>query len=264
MDAPGLQPHNPIGMSDDNQLQSRASDAQGANRSRLLDLFRSSPIPHEELLVNLPIYMRSSALAKVLYVDELYQLIKDGPGAILEFGVWWGANLALFESLRAVYEPYNYARRIVGFDTFAGYPEPAREDGPNPLAARGQYAVGEGYRGHLEQLLEYHQSENPMSHIEHIELVEGDASRTVHDWLEANPEAVVALAYFDMQLYEPTRDCLAAIRPRLARGSVLALDELNAREFPGESIAFQEVIGLDRYRLRRSAYLPDRTYLVID
>jgi hypothetical protein len=251
-------------MTDDHPLQSRASEAQRANRRLLLELFRTSPLPDEELLVNLPLYMRSSALAKVLYVDELYRLIKDGPGAILEFGVWWGANLALFESLRAVYEPYNYARRIIGFDTFEGYPDPTEADGRHPLAAEGQYAVSEGYREHLERLLGYHQAENPMGHIERIELVAGDASRTVHEWLASNPEAIVALAYFDMQLYEPSRECMAAIQPRLARGSVLALDELNAREFPGESIAFQEVFSLDRYRLRRSAYLPDRTYLVIE
>ena len=58
-------------MSDDHRLQSRASEAQQANRARLLELFRNSPIPDAELLVNLPLYMRSSALAKMLYVDEL-------------------------------------------------------------------------------------------------------------------------------------------------------------------------------------------------
>ena len=37
------------------------------------------------------------------------------PGVIVEFGVWLGHDLALFESLRGVYEPYNYTRRIIGF-----------------------------------------------------------------------------------------------------------------------------------------------------
>lgn len=34
----------------------------------------------------------------------------------MEFGVRWGQNLALFESFRGIYEPYNYNRKIVGFD----------------------------------------------------------------------------------------------------------------------------------------------------
>ncbi|MBA3347676.1 MAG: crotonobetainyl-CoA--carnitine CoA-transferase [Actinobacteria bacterium] len=208
--------------------------------------------------------MRSSTVAKLLYVNELYELIVRQPGVILELGVWWGANLALFESLRAVHEPYNYTRRIAGFDTFEGYPSIAAEDGADELASVGQYAVGGDYLDHLGAVLEYHRFENPMSHLERFEVVAGDAAETVADYLARRPETIVALAYFDMQLYEPTKRCLEAIRPHLTRGSVIAMDELNAAEFPGETVAFREVFELDRYWLQRSRFLPDRTYLVVD
>lgn len=75
----------------------------------------------EHLMVSLGLFMRSSALTKILFVHELYSLIKDIPGVIMEFGCWWGQNLILFENLRAIYEPFNQARRIIGFDTFQGY-----------------------------------------------------------------------------------------------------------------------------------------------
>jgi hypothetical protein len=42
------------------------------------------------------------------------------------------------------------------------------------------------------------------------------------------------------------------------------MDELNSADFPGETVAFREAIGLDRHRLVRSRFLPDRTYVVID
>ena len=42
------------------------------------------------------------------------------------------------------------------------------------------------------------------------------------------------------------------------------MDELNSADFPGETVAFNEVIGLGTYRLVRSRFLPDRTYVVID
>jgi len=89
------------------KLQSRASDRQLEARLKLVELFKDSPLPVEQLLVNLHLYMRSSVIAKVLYIDELYQEIIGIPGVVMEFGMWWGANLALFQSLRAVYEPYN-------------------------------------------------------------------------------------------------------------------------------------------------------------
>ena len=40
---------------------------------------------------------------------------------ILEFGTRFGHNLVVFENLRAIYEPFNKTREIVGFDTFEGY-----------------------------------------------------------------------------------------------------------------------------------------------
>ena len=75
---------------------------------------------------------------------------------------------------------------------------------------------------------------------------------------------VVALAIFDLALYEPTKRALEAIKPRLIKGSVVAFDELNCAEYPGETQAVREVLGLDRHPIRRSRYLPDRSYMVIE
>ena len=252
-------------MSEENyKLQSRASVIQESARGKLLELFRRCPIPEEELLVNLGLYMRSSVLAKFLYINELYQLIINTPGVIMEFGVWWGQNLALFESFRAVYEPYNYTRRIVGFDTFTGYPSVAPEDGKSEVAKVGGYAVTEMYEEYLGKLLDYHELENTMSHIKKYEIIKGDVTVTTEKYLEEHPETIISLAYFDLGLYEPTKKCIEAIKTYLTRGSVIALDELNSWEFPGETIALKEVWGLDKYRIIRSQFLPDRSYVVID
>ena len=248
----------------DKKLQSRASEKQVEARKKLLSLFGNTPLPTDELLVNLPLYMRSSAVAKLLYISELYQLILRTPGVIMEFGVWWGANMALFESLRAVYEPYNYTRKVVGFDTFEGYTSPAEEDGDHELVRSGQYNVTENYIETLTEILDYHQSENVMSHVSKYELCKGDAPLELEKYLNIHPETIISLAYFDMQLYEPTLECMKRIMPHLTKGTVIAMDELNSFEFPGETIAFREVIGLDRFRLVNSEFLPDRTYIIIE
>ena len=251
-------------MSTQGKLQSRTSEEQRAAREVLVRLYKESPIPVEQMLTNPGLYMRSTILAKILYLNELYTRIVMRPGIVMEFGVWWGQNLALVESLRAVYEPYNHMRKVIGFDTFTGYPEVSSADGSHELAAAGQYAVGEGYIDHLRAVLDYHEEENVMAHVPKYELVAGDATKSIVDYLERNPHTLIALAYFDMQLYEPTRACLEAIRPHLVRGAVVALDELGSDEFPGETQALRETLGIDRYKLHRSRFLPDRTYLVID
>jgi hypothetical protein len=67
-----------------------------------------------------------------------------------------------------------------------------------------------------------------------------------------------------MQLYAPTKSCLEAILPYLTKGSVIAMDEINNEDFPGETTAFKEVIRLDKYYIRKSKYLPDRSYVIIE
>jgi hypothetical protein len=233
-------------------------------RAKILELFKQSPIPDEELLLNLTLYLRSTGLAKILYLNELYTKILHIPGIVVEFGVWWGANLALFEAHRSVYEPYNWTRKVVGFDTFQGYQSITSQDGDSPYVVEGGYAVAEGYKDYLGQLLNAHEQDNILAHIQKHELVEGDVIDTIDSYLHENPETIIALAYFDLALYEPTKKCLEAIGPHLVRGSVLAMDELNSHDFPGETIALREVMGTHRYTITRSQFLPDRAYIVIE
>jgi hypothetical protein len=250
-------------MDEQAKLQSYASPEQAANRARLVELFEHTPLPVEQLLVNLSLYMRSSVVAKLLYVDELYREIVRRPGVVMEFGVWWGANLALFESLRAIHEPYNHTRRTIGFDTFEGYSAPVDQDGDSELVAEGSYSVPDAYVSHLDEVLDYHRRENPTGHLRKHDLRKGDAPQELERYLREHPETIVALAYFDMQLYEPTKRCLELLRPHLVKGSIIAMDELNSPDFPGETVAYRDAIGLDRYELVRSRFLPDRTYAIV-
>lgn len=242
------------------RTDSKGSDAQLHHRERLQHLFRETPMPDSDLLVNLALYTRSTLVAKLLYLNELFEAILPVPGVVMEFGVWWGANMAAFESLRAVHEPYNFTRRVIGFDTFTGYPQPSDRDG---VATVGDFSVGDGYLEHLREVLDYHQSENVTGHIRKYELVAGDVCETLPAYLAEHPETVVALAYLDLQLYEPTLAVLEALRPHLVRGSVLAIDELSAPDFPGETVAVREALDLREVAVRRSRFLPDRTIVTV-
>jgi hypothetical protein len=233
-------------------------------RKKLLSLYKATPIPDEDRLVNIGLYMRSVILAKMLYLDELYRAVLDLPGIIVEFGVWWGANVSLFGALRNVHEPYNWRRKVVGFDTFAGYQGITGKDGDSEYVAPGGFAVSTGYEAYLRDVLDAQEADNVNAQVKKYELVRGDVTKTIGQYLTDHPETLISLAYFDLGLYEPTKKCLEAIRPHLVRGSVLAMDELNCPEFPGETLALREVLGLDRYRILRSRFLPDRAYVIVD
>lgn len=247
---------------DDFRVLSGATGPEIERRHLMAARLRDSPVPDAELQMNLGLYTSRMQLSRMLLMNQLYRLIISVPGVVMEFGVRWGQNMALFANFRGMYEPYNYNRRIIGFDTFCGFPAVGDNDGQ--AVAAGDYGVAENYAPYLSGLLEQHDADSPVAHKKKFELVVGDATVTIHDYLKRQPETIVALAYFDFDVYQPTKACLEAILPRLTRGSVLVFDELNCPEFPGETLAVMETIGLSSLSLRRDPHNPMVSWAVIE
>jgi hypothetical protein len=247
-----------------NIVPSIVNEQQAQNRKDLIGLFGENPLPSEELMRNLGLFLNPADLKKFLFINDLYQKNIPIHGVVMEFGVRWGQNLSLFQSLRSIYEPFNYSRKIIGFDTWEGFPSVHAKDGNDSSAAKGGYAVTENYQQYLEKLLRNLEQESPLGHMQKFELVKGDAVSETEKYLKAHPETIISLAYFDFDIYEPTKKCLELIRPHITKGTVIAFDELNQPKFPGETIALQEVFGLDRYSIRRSPYSHYQSYIIID
>ena len=242
----------------------KSSNLEITNRSEFYKLYKESPVVQDEKLDNLGLFLSRRHLSRIMFMHEMYQKIINVNGVIMEFGVRWGQNLALFENFRGMYEPYNHTRKIIGFDTFEGFPSVDKKDGQSDNASVGSYSVADDYELYLDQVLAYHESESPISHLKKYELVKGDASKTLEKYLQQHPETIVALAYFDFDIYEPTKKCLELIKGRLSKGSIIGFDELNFSEFPGETIAFDEVLGIQNYRIVRSPITPLPSYIIVE
>jgi hypothetical protein len=246
------------------EIRTRASSAEIDRRSQFLDLFKNSPLPPAEVLSNLGLFMNRQTLSRLLFMHQLYQQALPVHGVVMEFGTRWGQNVSLFSNFRGIYEPYNYTRKIIAFDTFEGFPNTDAKDGVDPIVKGGAYGVTAQYENYLSALMSYHESESPLAHIPKFELVKGDCVVTLERYLEKHPETIVALAYFDVDLYEPTYKCLELLKKYVTRGSVIGFDELNFEAFPGETVAVRESFGLDRYAIRRSPLSPTASYLVVE
>jgi len=233
-------------------------------RNHFFELFKKNPMPENEVLANLALFIKSKDMKRMLFMHELYKKILDVNGIVVEFGSRWGQNLALFESFRGIYEPFNLGRIIVGFDTFEGFNSVHKNDQVNKNHTEGEYSVPDNYEHYLNEILEYHEQENPISHLKKFQIIKGDAPVKLKEYLEKNPQTIIALAYFDMDLYQPTKECLEIIKKYVTKGSVIGFDELNAEVFPGETTALKEVFGLDKFRLKRDALCSRESYLVIE
>jgi len=246
----------------DYDLGSNATDHTLEIRDKIIEQFMKRPMPDSHLFYNMGLFMSSSNLAKILFLDELYQHILYVPGAIVEFGTWWGQNQIVFENLRAIYEPFNRSRRIIGFDTFSGYERFSEHDKEGGVIRKGGYSTSDNYDQFLRCLASLNESHNILGNTGRSSIVKGDVMKTVPDFFDSNPEVMVALAYFDLALYKPTRICMETISDRLIPGSVIMLDEFNSSEAPGETLAFREVFSILGYKIKKSRFLTDRTMVI--
>lgn len=241
-----------------------SSEEEKENRVELLNLFKSSSLPDDEKVLNTGLYLKRQELSKILFFNELYPKIKNIHGIIIEFGCRWGQNLITLTNLRGIHEPYNYNRKIIGFDTFEGLQDVQEQDGNDLAVQTGNFNVTKEYETYLRELIRVHEQESPLNHIPKGEVIKGNAPDQLKIYLEKNPQTIIAFAWFDFDIYKPTKKCLELIKPHLTKGSVIGFDELNDPKFPGETIALKEFADINSLRIQRNKYSGMQSYVVME
>ena len=191
------------------------------------------------------------AIAKFLVRYEIFKRILNVNGSIVECGVLHGGGVLAFAKLSSILEPANHVRKIIGFDTFEGFPSVHQAD----LKGTSSHLKVKGLTGSsiedVQRAVSLYDLNRPLSHIPKVELVQGDLCEIAAKYVRDNPHLVVSLLYLDVDLYEPTKAALEAFVPRMPKGGIVVFDQLNARIFPGETRAVDGVLGLRRLRIER-------------
>lgn len=242
----------------------RESDLEARGIATLERLLASCPLDAVERVHNSHLFVRRQTLARLLFLDEIYQEILDVPGIVVQCGVRFGGDLVTLASLRTLYEPFNHSRRIVGFDTFAGLLGTGTVDQGSASVRDGQFGVPTGYVNYLSSLLDAHTMAAPLAHVHRHELVVGDVSATLPEFLEKHPGEMLSLLYLDMDIYQPTHDALRAASERLVPGSLVVFDEFGDRRFPGEAKVYRELLGDWRVRMKRSRKSTVTAYAILE
>jgi hypothetical protein len=210
-------------------------------------------------------YVPTGDIGRFVLKDRIFQKILGVHGHIVECGVFLGGGVMTWAQLSALYEPLNHARRIVGFDTFSGFPEVHAKDSteiPNPRSHPGGFAAP-AYDELLEVIRLFDHA-RPIGHIPRVSLVKGDALVTMPQYVAESPHLVVALLYLDFDVYEPTKAAIETFLPRMPKGSVIAFDELNHASWPGETMAVLDSIGIRSLRLERFAFQSTISFAVLE
>ena len=202
-----------------------------------------------------PRFTTKRSIARFLVKHEIFEKILRVNGSIIECGVFNGAGLFTWANFSEIYEPVNHTRKIIGFDTFAGFPSIHSEDNTLNYRSNQGDLCGDNFNS-FEESIKKHNYERNLEHINKIELVRGDFLVTGKDYIKNNPHLLVSLLYLDFDLYEPTLEALKIFSPRMCKGSLIVFDELNCSNFPGETKAYLEFIQKNNLCLTRSSIDP--------
>ncbi|MEO6752914.1 MAG: TylF/MycF/NovP-related O-methyltransferase [Chthoniobacteraceae bacterium] len=231
----------------------------------LCESFMQSEVPVAQRLQTFPRHVRRQDVARFLVKHELFKLALPANGSVVECGVFAGGGLFSWLHFSSIYEPYNHTRRIVGFDTFTGFPTVDEKDlveGKSEHTKVGAFQSSGSIVAELERLAAIHDNNRPIGHIPKIELVAGDACETIPRYLDTHPHLLIALLYLDFDLYAPTKVALNTLYSRVVKGGVIAFDELNCAEFAGETTALLEAWDLQNVQLQRFPTDPYVSYFL--
>jgi hypothetical protein len=239
-----------------------SAEAEEAGRNQAY--FDQSPVSWEKKMENFPKYVRRQNLTRFLALYEIYKKVLPIKGSVVECGVNHGFGLMSWAKFSAILEPVNLTRRIYGFDTFEGFPSVDEKD----MSAHSDHVkVGDlaaDVHDELTGLIDIYDSTRFLGHVNKVNLVRGDATRTIPEFVEKNPHVLVSLLFMDFDLYEPTKVALETFLPRMPKGAVVAFDELDNPLWPGETLAMLESHAKRPLRIERLEFDPYIGFAVLD
>jgi len=208
------------------------------------------------------VYTPRQVISDYLARYHLFEKIVNVPGSILECGVFNGQGLMSYANFSAILEPNNFTRKIIGFDTFAGFANVSEKDSasPNDMVKDGGMKADSFAR--LSKAVDLYDANRFLGHLPKVDLVKGNILKTLDEYIEANPHLIVSLLYLDLDIYEPTKHVLERLLKRVPKGGIVAFDELNFKDFPGETLALMDSLDLSTVALRRVPFCSRISYFI--
>ncbi len=220
-------------------------------------IFLASSDPVETRIENFTKYVRRQHLTRFLALYEVFKKVIHVKGSVVECGVNRGYGLMAWAKFSAVLEPVNLTRRIYGFDSFSGFPSVSEKDKTGPAWETAQPgALHADSYDELQRLIDLYDKDRFLGHIPKVQLIKGDATKTIPAFMADNPHLVVSLLFMDFDLYEPTKIALECFVPRMPKGAIIAFDELDNPLWPGETKALIDALGMRSLQLERMEFDP--------
>jgi predicted O-methyltransferase YrrM len=165
---------------------------------------------------------------------EMFKMIIDLPGDIVECGVFKGGGVLYWARLLQVFNPLSQ-RKVIGFDTFAGYSKTltSKHDKKNSDS----FVKTTQYTGSSPG--DIMKTAASLGLDRWIELIKGDATKVIEEYVQKNTGFRAALGNLDFDIYEPTLAALENLYPLVVPNGIIVIDEYAVHQW-GESKAVDD------------------------
>jgi hypothetical protein len=215
----------------------------------------------KEIIANSPsVFSTRVGVQSLITRYELYKLILDVPGDIIECGVYQGNSFTWLANLSVILEPFAINRRIIGFDTFEGFA--SIDSSADPVDVSSDNFADTSYEI-ISKSLQNLDAVRPVNKVNRFELVKGDIVTSLPKYVDEHPWMTCAMLILDTDLYKPTLTALTTILPIMPKGAVVVFDEYNYQNFPGETQAVRELLDLNKLQVKKFSYESCTAYAVI-
>jgi len=160
-------------------------------------------------------YLDRREFRYILWINAVYQKIRNVPGHIVELGVARGRNSILFANFIEMHGE-QYLRKYYGFDTFGGYTDEDLQRDTHLSRSHWADLSGDWVRERIKRA----------GYARTCTLVEGDLMQTLPDFLKQNPKFKAALVYVDCNAYRPSLFAMRTLKDYVAPGGIICIDEL--------------------------------------
>jgi O-methyltransferase len=183
-----------------------------------------------------------------------FEMAQGLSGDVVECGVGRARSLAIIAAINHLLLPEEGGgRRIFGYDSFRGFPEPTIEDASPRQPRKGDWARSP--TGHYEYTAAFAREVLREAGVpdDAVTLTPGFFNET----LPHHPDRPIVILHIDADLYSSYRDALACLYPKVVSGGFVIFDDFLSEpdpqeKFPGARRAVKEFFKDDVRNLRPS------------
>lgn len=198
--------------------------------SKIVSLVKKNKFSSFEILTNYGLFSGDRNLFKTLKIFELIYQIKNVKGDIIELGIHRGNTSLLIKKILNIYK---IKKKLFLLDHFKGLIHYTKKD---PKASKKFENKFKSPKKLIEDFLKFFDFKN-------VSFIDQDATK-LNDKSFENKK--FCLAYFDMDLYEPTLNALKAIDKSIVKGGIIVFDEGNKKIWAGEKKAIKDFLKANK------------------